>query len=325
MQIDPAHPLRIVSRASPLAMAQALEAQARLAERFGVAGADLDAALPILALTSSGDRHAGELAEAGGKGLFCKEVQEALLSGRADLAVHSLKDLPTDPVPGLVLAATLERASRRDVLVGPLGTPFAALSDLPDGARIATASPRRRAFVLHQARGFRPILIRGNVGTRLARLDEGRADVLILAEAGMTRLGLAERISGVLGADTLAAAAGQGALGLEAREDDERALAAARAVGSPADWLAVTAERAALEALGGSCRTAIGVEATWDASRNALQVRIDAFTPDGRKRWRREAEAAMSAITDEEGARGLGQRLGRELRAEAGDELELEP
>ena len=243
--------LVIASRGSQLALWQARWVAAQLA-----------AARPrsrIEIIKTTGDKITDvPLAKVGGKGLFTKEIEEALLDGRADLAVHSLKDLPTELPAGLVLAAVPEREDPRDAIVGK------RLADLPQGARVGTSSLRRAA----QLRQLRPDLsiesVRGNLDTRLRKLDEGQYDAIVLAAAGLKRLGWADRIAEILPASVMCPAVGQGALAIETREDGNgRDRLPPRSI-TPATHAAVTAERGLLAALGGGCQVPIGAHATVD-------------------------------------------------------------
>lgn len=253
--------VRIGSRKSQLASWQANW----VADRLRALGAEIE----MVWLTTSGDTHVGSLATGGGQGLFTKEIQLALLEERCDLAVHSLKDLPTKTTPGLLLAAVPPRASVRDVL---LSNSSASLADLPHQATIGTGSPRRTA----QLKLLRPDLqtreIRGNLDTRLRKLDDGEFDAILLAEAGLARLGLSNRITERLTLEHMLPAAGQGALGLEIRAAHRELLAFLRPLDHPATRAAVTAERALLRALDAGCLAPIGVAAQVSEDRLDLQA-----------------------------------------------------
>jgi hydroxymethylbilane synthase len=244
--------MRIVTRGSPLALAQA----AAVAERLRAFGAEVE----IVPMVTEGDRRAGaRLAEIGGKGLFVREIEEAVLAGRADLAVHSLKDLPAELPDGLALAAFPAREDAGDVLVSKSGGPLDALRV---GAVVGTSSPRRRALAL----AARPDLviepIRGNVETRLGKLATASLDAVILAAAGLRRLGLVPPNCAHLPVDVFVPAVGQGILGLEARKDDHRTLALLEPLDDPASRAAALAERAFLTRLGASCTTPIAGHAS---------------------------------------------------------------
>jgi hydroxymethylbilane synthase len=257
--------LVIASRGSKLALWQAHWARQRLAE------GGRESRIEIIKTT--GDKITDvPLAKVGTKGLFTKEIEEALLDGRADLAVHSLKDLPTELPPGLMLAAVPAREDPRDALVGK------RLADLAMGARVGTSSLRRAA----QLRTLRPDLeiesVRGNLDTRLRKLDEGRYDAILLAAAGLKRLGWGERIAEILLPDAMCPAVGQGALAIETRESGA-GFEAARALDDPATHAAVDAERGVLRALGGGCQVPIGAYAQVDGG--ALRIAAVVASPDG--------------------------------------------
>ena len=240
------------------------------------------------------------LAKVGTKGLFTKEIEEALLDGRADLAVHSLKDLPTELPEGLVLAAVPEREDPRDAIVGR------RLADLPQGAKVGTSSLRRSA----QLRKLRPDLVvesvRGNLDTRLRKLDEGRYDAILLAAAGLKRLGWADRIAEILEPSVMCSAVGQGALAIETRSSGAGLLACAP-LDHPDTHAAVTAERGVLGALGGGCQVPIGAHAVVQAGRLRLQAIV--ASPDGSELIRAESEGASAD------AEAIGHALGEELLA----------
>jgi hydroxymethylbilane synthase len=255
--------------------------------------------------------------EIGGKGLFTKEIEEALLDGRIDCAVHSLKDMPAELPPGLVLAATPEREDPRDAFISHLAE---RLEDLPHGARLGTASLRRQAQALHVRPDLEIVMLRGNVDTRLAKLERGEADAILLAQSGLNRLGLGHLTRSWL--DPLAAppAPGQGALVIETRAEDVD-LPWLQSVRCQATTLAVAAERGALYALEGSCRTAVGAHARLDGL--ALTMIVEALTPDGAQRFRREGSVTLSSPNAADEARGLGLELGGAVRAEGGPALIL--
>ena len=243
----------------------------------------------------------------GGVGLFTKEVQRAVLDGRADVAVHSLKDLPTGPTPGLTLAAVPERASRWDALVLPDGRP-GTLDDLPEGATVGTGSPRRRAQLLRLRPDLRFAEARGNVGTRLAKLDAGEFHALILAEAGLDRLDLSARVSRRL-CGVILPAVGQGALGIECRTGDP--AAALLAPLDHADARAeVDAERACLHRLGAGCHAPVGVEAA--VSGGAVTLTAALLSLDGR---------TALTHTDMGEPTAVGERVAEVLLARGGGEL----
>lgn len=236
-------------------------------------------AIDIRELTTTGDRRQDvPLPQIGGKGLFTHELEQALLSGAADFAVHSLKDLPTELPEGLALAAVPVRQEARDALVLPAGHAPVSAEDvvriLPAGAKVGTSSLRRVAFLRHHRPDLSLEPVRGNLDTRLRKLDEGQYQALILAAAGLHRLGLAERITALLPVDLSVPAPGQGALGIEARADDERVLGYLSAIDDPATHRAVIAERHFLDALGGGCQTPCGAHAVPEGSSLVLTVAI---------------------------------------------------
>ncbi len=308
-------PLVIGTRGSPLALAQARAAQAQIAAAL-VAGEAADACAspdevaPIRVIKTTGDRIQDRaLAEAGGKGLFTKELEEALIDGRVDVAVHSMKDVPTRPPAALALAAFLVREDPRDAFIARTA---ARLADLPAGARVGTASLRRRAQALAARPDVEPVLLRGNVETRLAAVAEGRVDATFLAVAGLRRLGLADRASGLISAEDMLPAAAQGAVGLQTRADDAEAQAALATLNHPPTHLCVVAERAFLDALDGSCRTPIAAYGVIEAGQMWLRGAL--YSDDGQKVWAQEGRAAATL----EAAAALGRDLGQEVRAAAG-------
>jgi hydroxymethylbilane synthase len=266
-------------------------------------------------ISTSGDQVQDRaLADLGGKGLFAKEIDTALLEGRVDFAVHSLKDLETELPRGITLACVLPRADPRDALVLAPGSQPVELakpfSMLPIGARIGTASARRQAQMLHARPDLRIGLIRGNVQTRLNRLDSGDFAATLLAIAGLDRLGLTNGATTVLAPEKMVPAAGQGIIGVTARADDERTLKLLARINDTIAWAAATAERAVLRALDGSCRTPIGAYARPLPGGNLLLTAMVARA-DGSfllKRWRRGAAADAAA---------LGAELGLSLRTDS--------
>ncbi len=290
-------PLRLGTRASALARWQAQWVAEELRRR-GVT-------VELVPITTRGDQQQGPIGLLGDRGLFTKELQRALLDNRIDLAVHSLKDLPTDEVPGLCLAAVPERAAAGDVLVS---VKYASLDALPAGAVVGTGSLRRRAQLLHVRPNLRMQDLRGNVDTRLRKLREGQYDALVLAEAGLRRLGLAEHITQVLPPDVMLPAVGQGALALETRVDD----AATRSHVATLDHLptqrAVLAERTLLAGLEGGCLAPIAAYARAENGLLMLSGRV--LSPDGA----RKIEATLSAPLDD--ASSLGRRVADALLAQ---------
>ena len=306
--------VRIGTRASKLALAQSGMMQRRIAAALGAPDRP-DEVAPLIHITTTGDRiQDRRLLEIGGKALFTKEIEEALLDGRIDAAVHSMKDVPAELPPGLVIAAIPEREDVRDAF---LSRKARTLDELPAGAVLGTASMRRQAQALHRRPDIEVKVLRGNVDTRLAKLEAGEADAILLAASGLNRLGLGDLPSSWLDPVEAPPAPGQGALAIEVRAEDADApwLAALR---HEPTMLAVAAERGALFALEGSCRTAIGAHARLDG--RTLSLIVEALTPDGSRRFRREGSIEVSDETD---ARALGLRLGAEVRAEGGEALVL--
>jgi hydroxymethylbilane synthase len=296
--------LRIGSRGSPLALAQAREVKSRL-----VAAAGLDAErIEIKPIRTTGDVIQDRpLAEAGGKGLFTKEIEDALISGAIDLAVHSAKDMPTVLPAGLILAGFLPREDARDAFICRKAK---TLRELPPGAVVGTASLRRQAMVKRLRPDLTVVTLRGNVETRLRKLDAGAVDATILALAGLKRLGLLSAATAILEAAEFLPAVGQGAIGIETRADDAATRALVATIDDPDTATALAAERAFLAVLDGSCRTPIGGHAT--LSGGVVRFRGIVVTPDGREAFEvaREGRRADAAA--------LGADAGRELRDRAG-------
>ena len=250
-------PLTIATRESRLAMWQAEHVRDLLSRHFG-------SEVRLLGMTTRGDQILDRtLSKVGGKGLFVKELETALEDRHADLAVHSLKDVPMDLPPGFALAAVLEREDPRDALVSPR---YASLAELPQGACVGTSSLRRVAQLSSARPDLRIEPLRGNLDTRLRKLDEGQYDAIVLAAAGLMRLGLAERIGMRFEAEQMLPAAGQGALGIEVRADDAELREALAGLIHPPTWLAVHAERAVSRGLGGSCSMPLAAHAQWQGA-----------------------------------------------------------
>ena len=259
-------PLRLGTRGSKLALVQARMVQAAL-------GAPCE----IVILKTSGDRiQDRSLADSGGKGLFVKELEEALLRDEIDLAVHSMKDVPTDLPPGLALTAFLPRQDPRDVFVSQKAR---SLMDLPKGARLGTSSVRRQAQALRARPDLEVVLLRGNVDTRLTKLDAGAMDGMLLALAGLVRLGLEDRATQILDGDGWLPALAQGAIGIEIRETDTDAREIATLLNHKPTELALDCERAFQAALDGSCRTPIAGLARIEGDR--LSFHGEVLAPDG--------------------------------------------
>lgn len=295
--------LRLGTRASPLARWQADWVAARLAE----VGVEVEMVL----LTTRGDREQlGPIGAMGGQGVFTKELQRALLAGEIDLAVHSLKDLPTDAVDGLTLAAVPPRGPSGDVLVSRKVSSWA---ELPQGAVVGTGSLRRRTQLWHARPDLKMQDVRGNIDTRLRKLDDGQYDALILAEAGLERLGLAGEIAQVLPKTLMLPAIGQGALGLETRSDDAGARSALAPLDDRETHATVAAERALLAALRGGCLAPVGA---WGRiEEGLLQLTAVVLSQDGARRIAAEATGDLSA------AAALGEGVAAELLAQGAGEL----
>jgi hydroxymethylbilane synthase len=303
--------LRIGTRGSPLALAQARQARARLAAAHGFD----EERIELTVIRTSGDVIQDRpLAEAGGKGLFTKEIEEALAAGAIDIAVHSAKDMPTLLPPGLAIAATLVREDPRDVFISRKAT---SLRGLPEGAVMGTASLRRQALVKRLRPGLAVVSFRGNVETRLRKLDDGVVDATLLALAGLKRLGLADAATAVLDIDEFLPAVGQGIIAIEARAGD----AATHALLAPLDHgdtaTALAAERAFLAVLDGSCRTPIAGHAAICAGRVHFRGLI--AKPDGSALFEaaREGPAADAVDLAEDAARELKARGGADFFVQA--------
>ena len=297
--------LRIGTRASKLARWQSDWVASQLVARGH--------AIEIVEIPTTGDlQQSGPIASLGSTGVFTKVIQQALIDGRVDVAVHSLKDLPTAPIAGLALAAIPEREGVRDALVSPLAD---SIDALPDGARVGTGSHRRRAQLLNLRPDLRVLDLRGNVDTRLRKLDEGQYDAILLAEAGLRRLGLAERITQAIPESQMLPAPGQGALGIECRVGDEAVLTALVALDHPATHAAVTAERAALARLEGGCLAAMGAWGRVEAGRLLLSTVV--LSEDGSQRLTADNAGHPGD------AEGVGRAAAEELIGQGARELLL--
>ena len=296
--------LRVGTRGSPLALAQTNAVRQALA---AVHGFDPEQ-IAVEVIRTSGDRIQDRpLADVGGKGLFTKEIEEALAAGTIDLAVHSSKDMPTALPPGLVLSAFLEREDPRDALNSRSAK---SIAGLPRGATLGTASLRRQALVMRRRPDIAVINLRGNVETRLRKLEQGLADATLLALAGLKRLGLAHRATAVLAIDEFLPAVGQGIIALEARSDDARVLAYLAALNDVDTASALAAERAYLAVLDGSCRTPIAGHAT--IAGGQLRLRGLIANPDGSACFETQREGSTADAVR------IGVDAGRELKARAG-------
>jgi hydroxymethylbilane synthase len=295
--------LTLGSRGSRLALAQT----ELVAERLRARGVEVAVAI----ITTTGDRLADvALADFGGKALFVKEIEEALLERRVDAAVHSLKDMPALLPDGLALVAYAPRADPRDVLVTRDG---AGLDDLPPGARVGTSSLRRRALLLHRRSDLRAEPIRGNVDTRLRKLAEGKYEAIILAQAGLDRLGVRPSHARTLPADEFLPAVGQGILGIEARMADGAVLEVLGAVDDTGTRMAALAERAFLERLGAGCHTPVAGHARLDGATLDLDGLV--ASPDGKIIVRGRTQGASAR------AAALGRALAEDLLSRGAAEL----
>ncbi len=296
--------IRIGTRGSALALAQAAETRARLMASHGLP----QEAFAIETISTSGDRIQDRpLAEVGGKGLFTKEIEEALLSGRIDLAVHSSKDMPTRLPDGLELSAFLPREDARDAFIGRAAK---CIADLPQGATIGSSSLRRQALILGARPDIKVVLFRGNVPTRLKKLENGEVDGTILAHAGLKRLGLAETVTDLMPLEDFPPAPGQGAICIETRIGDERTAAIVAPLDHAATAAALHCERAFLAALDGSCRTPIAGYATVESERLSFRGLI--IRPDGRQPHAIQREGHVADAVS------IGAQAGEAVRAKAG-------
>jgi hydroxymethylbilane synthase len=296
-------PIVIATRESRLALWQAEHVRDLLQGRFGLV-------VELLGMTTRGDQILDRaLSKVGGKGLFVKELETALEDGRAHLAVHSLKDVPMELPAGFVLAAVLEREDPRDAFVS---SRYAGLAALPQGARVGTSSLRRVVQLLALRPDLRIEPLRGNLDTRLRKLDEDQYDAIVLAAAGLKRLGLADRIRDVFDPAQMTPAAGQGALAIEVREDAVALRATLGQMLHTPSWLAVHAERAVSRALGGSCSMPLAAHATWDGA----TLQLDAALGDAEQPQRALLRTrASAAVADEAAAQALGEQAVAQLHA----------
>ena len=303
-------PWIIATRESRLALWQAEHVRALLRERHAHP-------VELLGMTTRGDQILDRsLSKVGGKGLFVKELEVALEEGRAHLAVHSLKDVPMDLPSGFVLAAVLEREDPRDAFVS---NQHASLAELPQGAKVGTSSLRR----VVQLRALRPDLqiepLRGNLDTRLRKLDEGHYDAIVLAAAGLKRLGLAPRIRALFDTHEMIPAAGQGALGIEIRAGQAELHEALAALSDAPTWLAAHAERAVSRALGGSCSMPLAAYASWDDDQLVLHAALG--HPEAVQQPLIKAQARARVGDDTRAAEDLGAQVAQMLRDSGGAAL----
>jgi hydroxymethylbilane synthase len=297
--------LVIATRRSRLALWQAQH----IAERLQAAHAGLS--VELLPMSTRGDELIDRrLDEAGGKGLFVKELENAMSEGRADLAVHSMKDVPADLPPGFVLAAITAREDPRDALVS---SKYKSLGEMPKGATVGTSSLRRQAQIVERHPGLEVRLLRGNVDTRLAKLDRGEYDAIVLAAAGLTRLGLEARITVRLEAEAMLPAPGQGALGIECLAGRAEVVALIAPLADASSAACVRAERTVSRVLGGSCTLPLAAYA--QMAGNRVRLRALVASSDGKRVIRSEFEAAAG---DPE---ALGNRVAQDLRRQGADAI----
>ena len=300
-------PIRIGTRGSKLALAQAHEVRDRLIAAHGLAAAEIE----IVVITTTGDRVRDRpLAEIGGKGLFTKEIEEALFDRRIDMAVHSMKDLPAELPDGLGIACVLPREDPRDAFLSPVAVDLAGL---PHGARVGSSSVRRTAQALRVRPDLEVVAFRGNVDNRLAKLAAGKVAATFLACAGLNRLGLADRITSALPVDVMLPAVAQGAVGIEIHQDDERIAGLIATINDDASAITVAAERAFLAALDGSCRTPLAGHAVLESG--CIKFHGQTLSLDGRHIFETTREGATGD------AAALGRDAGEEIRAAAGPAL----
>jgi hydroxymethylbilane synthase len=296
--------LKIGTRGSPLALAQAHETRARLMKAHGLP----EQAFEVVAISTSGDRIQDRpLSEAGGKGLFTKEIEEALLDRRIDIAVHSSKDMPTLLPAGLELAAFLPREDARDAFIGKIAR---RIADLPRGARVGSSSLRRQALIRRMRPDLDVVMFRGNVQTRLRKLEEGVADGTILAYAGLKRLGLETLATDLMPLEAFPPAPGQGAIGIESRIGDGEVDKILAPIHDLPTGQALACERAFLAALDGSCRTPIAGHATISGEKLAFAGLI--ISPDGRESHEVRLDGQATDAAE------IGTEAARRVRAKAG-------
>lgn len=300
--------IRIATRSSQLALWQAEHVKSLIHT------ARPDVAVEIIHVNTIGDRNQTDaLRQFGGTGVFTKEVQSVVLADECDIAVHSLKDLPTLETSGLQLAGIPARANVFDALLLPAGKKITDISELPAGARIGTGSPRRQAQLSHTRGDLSMLEIRGNVDTRIRKLDDGEYDAIVLAQAGLMRLGLDERISLTLQPPLMFPAVGQGAIGIECRPDDQATIAVLEAISDADVVAATTAERAMLQTLRAGCHAPLGCRSQREGHELSLTGVL--LSVDGRQRL----EATATAAVTESAA--LGQQVAQALIDQGGAEL----
>jgi len=295
-----------------MAIAQSRQVAGMITERTG-------RPVEIVGVTTLGDVSRAQLTQIGGTGVFVSALREALLGGEVDLAVHSLKDLPTGPAAGIALAAVPPRDDPRDALVARDG---AKLADLPPGARIGTGSPRRAAQLLGLRAGLRCVPIRGNAGTRLGKVSEGELDAVVLAYAGLARIGRVGAVTQVFEPDEMLPAPGQGALAVECRAGDAELAALLQAVTDEASMAAVTAERSLLEALEAGCSAPIGAYAAVTPGQHGqLRLQAAVMSPDGSRVLRAHGGTPPTSTSPFIAAWQLGRDLAAELLRSGASDL----
>jgi hydroxymethylbilane synthase len=298
--------VRIGTRGSPLALAQAHELRDRLMAVHDALRAD--GAIEVRIIKTTGDKVQDRpLTQIGGKGLFTKEIEEALIGRQIDMAVHSMKDVETRLQDGLEIAVMMEREDPRDALIAREG---ASLASLPKGMVVGSASLRRKAQILLHRPDLSVVNLRGNVGTRLQKLAEGKVGATLLALAGLKRLGMADKATALLSVEEMLPAPGQGAIGIEIRSDDAEAKRWLASLDHQPTRIAVTAERALLASLDGSCRTPIAALA--EITKDRLSLRGLIALPDGSEYHRETVEGPAAQAAE------LGRKAGEALRSKAG-------
>ena len=304
---DPKSPLRIGTRGSPLALAQAYETRERLSIAFGLS---LDS-FEIVVIKTTGDKVLDRpLKEIGGKGLFTKEIEEALLQESIDIAVHSMKDMPVQQPDGLILDTFLPREDVRDAFVSRI---HKSLADIPQGATVGTSSLRRKAQLMSKRPDLKIVEFRGNVQTRLKKLDDGVAECTFLAVAGLNRLNMEDIITAPISTDEMLPAVAQGAIGIERREKDIKVATMLEAIHSSTTGLLLSAERAFLEALDGSCETPIAGLAEF--KNENLRFRGEILKTDGSEVYSDEQ------VVSKEDATLVGIEMAHKLLSQAGNDF----
>lgn len=305
--------LRIGTRGSPLAMAQAHEVRDRLAKAHPELATE--DAIAITVITTTGDRILDRaLSEIGGKGLFTKEIDDALMGGEIDLAVHSMKDVPTVLPEGMILPTILPREDVRDAFIS---LKYKSFAEMPAGSVIGSASLRRQAMILNKYPDLKVVTFRGNVQTRLRKLEEGQVDATLLAMAGLNRLNRPEIATAAISEDDMLPAVAQGAIGITIRENDNQTQSWLSALNCPASAIRVAGERAALRALDGSCRTPIAALAEYLPD-GRMRLRVSIVRPDGSERLDTER---MIDDPDLANVAAAGTDAGNELKERGGPDF----